>query len=244
MFTLLTLLACTPPKITLDTAIGSEDAEDGSVDDDQGGGADDTGGGEVGDDDGSGGDDGDDTGAGGDDGDDTGIDGDDTGIDGDDTGDTGDTAEPEPEPDPVPDYSVWLGTRTIIMDGCTEEIEEEGFLLDEDWEFADYLGELEAACPECTHFYEIETSPGTVCDWIGVDSPIYRGIALDEGSAYIDVYTLDSFFVTEDYYWIWADMLSENSPFDGWSIEYDYDDWFGYIIYEGLVEFPETYPEE
>jgi len=225
MLMLLSLLACEPPKINLDSGLDdrtldettqTDDTDDGSITDTGTAGGDDTG--STG---------GDDTGSTG---------GDDTGSTGStDTGDTGSTTT-EPKPDPEPDYSVWQGTRTFITDDCEETVEETGFLLDESWEFAEYLGDVEAACGDCTHFYYITASTSSVCGWYGIEEEFYRGLKITEDS--VDVYTVDSFFLSDDTFWIWADVLDEGNDFDGWAFDYGYDDWWGAIVIDGKVEFP------
>jgi len=226
MLALLSLLACTPPKITLDSGLDDRTLDETEQTDDTGtpGASDDT----------AAPDGGDDTGVAG--GDDTAASPDDTAEDtgGDTSGDTGDTGEPKP--DPVPDYSVWQGTRTFITDDCEEVVEETGFLLDESWEFAEYLGDVEAACTDCTHFYYITASTDSVCGWYGIEQEFYRGLKITEDS--VDVYSVDSFFLSDDTFWIWADVLDDGNNFDGWTFDYGYDDWWGAIIIDGTVEFP------
>ncbi|GEM_PF-2547134 len=162
--------------------------------------------------------------------------GDDTGAGGgDDTGDTGEVVA-----DPEPDYSVWIGERTFTIDGCTETTSETGYLLDEDWEYAQYLPDVEAACPACTHVYAITSVPDTLCGE-AITAEDYRGVVLDS-TGITEVYRLESFFVTKDYYWIWAEVLDEAADFDGWSIDYFYEGdggWFGSDWeMEGRVDFP------
>jgi hypothetical protein len=143
--------------------------------------------------------------------------GDDTGVG--DSGDTGDTG-----PDGDPDYSVWSGEREIqTEDGCFETLYEDGFELESDWEYYD---EVVDYCPECQHFYYAEVSPEVVCE-VSVANEVIRGVVFDEDSA--EVWT---FYPGE------PRALDSNAAFDGWSIDYDYDLYDGYILIEGRVEFP------
>ncbi len=243
MLSLLTLLACSPPKISLDSGLGDRTVDgttDGGASDGGATGGEDTGGGDDGGDGTGGG--GDDTGTGGSDtgGSDTGGTG---GTGGGDTGatDTG-TAGTEPEPD----YSTFYGGRSFVQydwDGttvvCEERIEEVGTLLDESWEFyEDYYADAEAACPTCDYFYEVALSADSVCGLYFMSNPGYIGI--DINTATIDVYAMNlEFDVWSWDYVVTSTPLTEGAAFDGWSFEYSYEDWLGYMVIEGWAEFPE-----
>ncbi len=240
MLSLLTLLACSPPKISLDSGLDDRTIDgtdggatgDGSTDGGATGGEDtggSTDGGGTGD--GTGDDTGDDTGVGG--GTDT---GDDTGV-----GDTGGATGTEPEPD----YSTFYGGRSFVQydwDGttvvCEERIEEVGTLLDEDWElYDDYYADAEAACPTCDSFYEVSLSADSVCGLYFMSNPSYIGI--DINTATVDVYAMNlEFDVWSWDYVVTSTALTEGADFDGWGFEYSYDDWFGYMVIDGWAEFP------
>ncbi len=145
---------------------------------------------------------------------------DDTGTpDSADVDDTGDT-----QPAPEPDLGVWIGSRAISYDGCTDEVEEEGYLLDESWEYYDYV---QGECGDCTHFYVVEVWPAEACG-LDVSTTVYRGLVFDGDSAEVWAFSQNG---TSD--------LDRSADFDGMNIDYAYDLYDGYVEIEGRVEFPE-----
>ena len=146
---------------------------------------------------------------------------DDTGLAADDTGDTDDTDDRSGDPD----TSVWIGERNIdTEEGCSGTLTEEGFELGPEWEYYDYVVDR---CPECHHFYYVEVFEQEVCG-IDVANEVIRGLVL--GDDWAEVWT----FYPDD-----PDALDADATFDGWTIEYDYRLWDGYLDIEGQVEFPE-----
>jgi hypothetical protein len=133
--------------------------------------------------------------------------------------DTGDS-----QPTPEPDLSVWLGGRSIAYDGCKDEVEEEGYQLDEDWEYYDYVQD---ECRDCTHFYVIEVWPDEACG-LGVTTTAYRGLVFDGEDAEVWAFSQNG---TSD--------LDTRASFDGMNIDYSYELYDGYVEIEGRVEFPE-----
>ena len=167
-------------------------------------------------------------------GDDTGSDsaaGDDTG---DSTGDSGDSADTV-DSGPQPDYSEWEGARQFVIDSdwwsCDDSTREYAApVSDSDMETA-----MAEACPECDALYEVSVSPDTVCDYIGLSDPAWRGVVFGDGFA--AVYTFSEDWGGD----ISAELLDSGASFDGWTISYAYEiDYYGQTVsITGTMEFPE-----
>ncbi len=127
---------------------------------------------------------------------------------------------------PTPDTSVWIGERDISYDGCNDTLVEDGFQLDEDWEYYEYVQD---ECSKCTHFYEVDVSPDEACG-LAISTTVYRGLILDaeEGSA--EVWGFSNRDTTEYDY---------RAEFDGTNVDYEYDLYDGYVEIVGRINFPE-----
>lgn len=135
-------------------------------------------------------------------------------------------ADTDTDATPVPDTSVWIGERDISYDGCNDTLEEDGFLLDEDWEYYEYVQD---ECSKCTHFYEVDVSPDEACG-LSISTTVYRGLILDaeDGSAEVWGFSTNG---TSEY--------DDNADFDGLNVEYAYDLYDGYVEIVGRINFPE-----
>ncbi|MCB9741763.1 MAG: hypothetical protein H6740_04055 [Alphaproteobacteria bacterium] len=150
--------------------------------------------------------------------------GDDTGTTGDDTGAGGDDSGEDTEPPPEPDFSRWIGERSVLYDDCEEIIYEEGQAYEADWEYYDVVFEW---CPECDYVYSVEAGPEQVCG-LGVTQQTYRLLDLDGDRAIL-------YYFDQREGWL---ELAEGD-FDGFNIEYRYRLYDGAVDIEGRVEFPE-----
>ena len=157
------------------------------------------------------------------------------GTDGaDDTGTDG-TEEPEPEPD----FSVWQGSRTFVVDSRYDEYDCDGDEVAEsgvEITSGAAYDAIMAECPLCDHIDEVEVERDEACEWIPLATTIWRGLVLGEGSA--QVYRFD-----EEDGRVESDDLDLAATYDGWTVTYDYvgaEEWWGSILISGQVAFPEA----
>lgn len=188
---------------------------------------------------------GDDTGGGGADSgdpssDDTGdSSGDDTGAGGDDTSGGEDTSPPEDTtpPEPVADTSRYSGELVFSYDswgGCGgDTVVEEAVAVSESTAAA-----MKAACPSCSHFYEVTLDKSQVCSWINIEDKDYRGLSLGDGWAFV-------YRFTEDKGEFSADLLDSTATYDGWTVNFDssFDYWGVEVQIVGAYTFPEAAAE-
>lgn len=177
--------------------------------------------------------DGDDTGAPDDtDGSDTG-----TGADSADSGDSADSAD-SAEPEPTADYSRWEGGRVFTLDtswwSCEDETAESAGPVGD----ASLASGMADACPSCEQLYEVSVSPDTICDYIGLSDPAYRGVVLGDTWAAVYSFSEDS---DGD---VSVDLLDSHADFDGWTLTYAYTiDFYGQDLeVEGTMRFSEATP--
>lgn len=182
---------------------------------------------------------GDDTGGGGADSgdpssDDTGAT-DDTSGGGDDTSGE-DTSPPEDTtpPEPVPDTSRYTGELVFSYDswgGCNGDsaVVEEAVAVSEDTAAA-----MKAACPSCSHFYEVTLDKNQVCSWINIEENDYRGLSLGDGWAFV-------YRFTEDNGEFSAELLDSTATYDGWTVNFDTT--FEYFTVDVQVVGTYTFPE-
>ena len=183
---------------------------------------------------------GDDTGGGGaDSGDPSSDDTDDTSGGGDDTS-GGDTSPPEDTtpPEPVPDTSRYTGELVFSYDswgGCKGDstVVEEAVAVSEDTAAA-----MKAACPSCSHFYEVTLDKNQVCSWINIEENDYRGLSLGDGWAFV-------YRFTEDNGEFSAELLDSTATYDGWTVSFDstFDYWGVEVQVVGAYTFPEAAAE-
>lgn len=152
-------------------------------------------------------------------------------------GDTGasDTAADSVPPAPVPDTTVWQGSRTFAYESdwwtCDEGVDELGAAITDEDDRALALD----ACPECDEVYEVGVTPDTICDYLTLSDPTYRGLVFGDGWAAVYGFSQD---------WdgsVQADLLDSSAEFDGWTLTYTYTvDWYGQeILVQGTLTFPE-----
>lgn len=183
---------------------------------------------------------GDDTGSGGaDSGDPSSDDTDDTSGGGDDTSGE-DTSPPEDTtpPEPVPDTSRYTGELVFSYDswgGCNGDsaVVEEAVAVSEDTAAA-----MKAACPSCSHFYEVTLDKSQVCSWINIEENDYRGLSLGDGWAFV-------YRFTEDNGEFSAELLDSTATYDGWTVNFDssFDYWGVEVQIVGAYTFPEAAAE-
>ena len=177
--------------------------------------------------------------------DDTGTSGADTGG-GDDTSGGGDdtsgedTSPPEDTtpPEPVPDTSRYTGELVFSYDswgGCNGDsaVVEEAVAVSEDTAAA-----MKAACPSCSHFYEVTLDKNQVCSWINIEENDYRGLSLGDGWAFV-------YRFTEDKGEFSAELLDSTATYDGWTVNFDstFDYWGVEVQVVGAYTFPEAAAE-
>ena len=73
-----------------------------------------------------------------------------------------------------------------------------------------------AACPTCEHLYQIDISSDSVCGWVALSNPAYRGLVL--GSDWAAVYSFSTDWSGD----VTADLLDSSADFDGWILTYSY----------------------
>jgi len=163
-----------------------------------------------------------------------------TTVDGADGADGADgTDGTEPDPDPVPDTAVWEGSRTFSVDARYDDYDCEGDTVAESGVELTSGGVYEAmmeACPLCDHVYEVQVERDEACGWIPLETTIWRGLVLGEGSAQV-------YRFSEDGGRVEIDDLDLAATFDGFSLTYDYvgaEEWWGQIDIDGQLAFPET----
>lgn len=187
---------------------------------------------------------GDDTGNGGGDSgdvssDDTATGSDDTSGGGDDTSGE-DTSPPEDTtpPEPVPDTSRYAGELVFSYDhwsgDCAgDTVVEEAVAVSEDTAAA-----MKAACPSCSHFYEVTLDKSQVCSWINIEANDYRGLSLGDGWAFV-------YRFTEDNGEFSAELLDSTATYDGWTVSFDtsFAYWGVDVQVAGAYTFPEAAAE-
>lgn len=151
--------------------------------------------------------------------------------------DTGDSGTTDTATEPEPDYSVWSGTRTFSYESdwgdCTESVEESG----EAETSGDAYDAMIGACPSCDYVYVVDLSADSVCDWISLANPTYRGLILGDGTATVYTFGQDR---DGDVY---AEALDDSADFDGWNLGYAYEIDYGVTIaVTGALVFPELSP--
>ena len=164
---------------------------------------------------------------------------DDTSGGGDDTS-GGDTSPPEDTtpPEPVPDTSRYTGELVFSYDswgGCNGDsaVVEEAVAVSEDTAAA-----MKAACPSCSHFYEVTLDKSQVCNWINIEANDYRGLSLGDGWAFV-------YRFTEDNGEFSAELLDSTATYDGWTVNFDstFDYWGVEVQVVGAYTFPEAAAE-
>lgn len=137
-----------------------------------------------------------------------------------DTGETGETDEPENT------YEYLHGTRHFVSDSwvltCEETVSDEGRAIEST---NPDLPALAEACPACTLFYRIETSPSTICEYIDIGSEMVVGVRLADGFALVYYFTGDwdgsmvATLLTEYAEWD-GSTLSFSYPFNYWGVDF------------------------
>lgn len=127
---------------------------------------------------------------------------------------------------PEPDTSVWIGERDLRYDGCEETLSEEGFELDDSWEYYEYVQD---ECPKCNHFYEVDVWPEQACG-LGISTTVYRGLILDADEGHAEVWGFSNNGTSE---------YDDNADFDGMNVDYAYDVYDGAVEIVGRINFPE-----
>ena len=164
---------------------------------------------------------------------------DDTSGGGDDTSGE-DTSPPEDTtpPEPVPDTSRYTGELVFSYDswgGCNGDsaVVEEAVAVSEDTAAA-----MKAACPSCSHFYEVTLDKNQVCSWINIEENDYRGLSLGDGWAFV-------YRFTEDNGEFSAELLDSTATYDGWTVNFDstFDYWGVEVQVVGAYTFPEAAAE-
>ena len=164
---------------------------------------------------------------------------DDTSGGGDDTSGE-DTSPPEDTtpPEPVPDTSRYTGELLFSYDvwgtGCEgDAVVEEAVAVSEDTAAA-----MKAACPSCSHFYEVTLDKNQVCSWINIEENDYRGLSLGDGWAFV-------YRFTEDNGEFSAELLDSTATYDGWTVNFDstFDYWGVEVQVVGAYTFPEAAAE-
>ena len=125
------------------------------------------------------------------------------------------------------DTSVWIGTRELSYDGCTDTLDEEGYQLSSDWEYYEYVQD---ECSRCTHFYEVSVGPDEACG-LDVSTTVYRGLVLDAETGRAEVWGFSNNGTSE---------YDGDADFDGMNVDYDYDLWDGAVDIVGRIEFPQA----
>ena len=112
----------------------------------------------------------------------------------------------------------WIGERSYnIADRC------DGELLDDGFELYEGTAHLEAACPDCERFFELEVSPDEICG-LGVYSPTWRGLS-SPGGGKVGIWAINE----SDDGWQ-ASLLAEAQ--DGEVVEYSWSADLGDVWYE------------
>ena len=164
---------------------------------------------------------------------------DDTSGGGDDTSGE-DTSPPEDTtpPEPGPDTSRYTGELVFSYDswgGCNGDsaVVEEAVAVSEDTAAA-----MKAACPSCSHFYEVTLDKNQVCSWINIEENDYRGLSLGDGWAFVYRFTEDNGEYT-------AELLDSTATYDGWTVNFDtsFDYWCVEVQVVGAYTFPEAAAE-
>lgn len=77
-------------------------------------------------------------------------------------------------PDPSPDLSKWTGTQRFTYDvwgaTCDESVAVSATALDST---SDSLAAAQAACPDCTSFYDVTYASSSVCGWIALQGYVH-----------------------------------------------------------------------
>ena len=170
-------------------------------------------------------------------GDDTGAtdSGDDTGAT--DSGAAADSADTAPT-EPVADYTRWEGARAFFADttwwSCDESTAESAGPVSD----LSLLSGMEDACPSCEQLYEVSVSPDTICDYVGLSDPAYRGLVFGDDWAAVYSFSEDSDGNVS------VELLDSHADFDGWTLSYAYTiDFYGQDLeVAGTMQFSEASP--
>ena len=143
--------------------------------------------------------------------------------------------------EPVADTAVWEGTRTFMVDARYDDYDCDGDTVAEtgvELTSGSVYDAMMAACPLCDHVYEVQVERDEACGWIELQTSVWRGLVLGEGSAQV-------YRFTEDGGRVELDALDLAATFDGFALGYQYvaaEEWWGQIDVTGQLTFPETSP--